>query len=129
VRLCRGFAETEKWATKNNRDNMGGLELGMRIPQSFCSEIVFRENSGLFVEKKEEIDQFEAEFGPAILFLRMGRCGGGGGGGGDLKEIFLRILFLKRFWGSGMGPRGGMLGPIWNKICTYNWWVFFCFLV
>jgi hypothetical protein len=39
---------------KEQQGQLGGLELGMRIPQSFCSEFFFRENWGLFVQKKEE---------------------------------------------------------------------------
>jgi hypothetical protein len=39
--VCGGFAET-----KNNKRELGGLELGIRIPQSFRSELVFLEKIG-----------------------------------------------------------------------------------
>jgi len=65
---------------------------------------------GTLVQKKEEIDQFEAKFGPAILFLGMGGSGGGGGEG-NLKEIFLRILIFKTVLGT----------PVWQKKKLANW--------
>jgi hypothetical protein len=39
--VCGGFAET-----KNNKGELGGLELGIRIPHSFRSELIFLEKIG-----------------------------------------------------------------------------------
>jgi hypothetical protein len=58
---------------KEQQEQFGGLELGIRIPQSFCSEMFFLEKIGDSCSKeRKKLTNLRAKFGPAILFLRMG---------------------------------------------------------
>jgi hypothetical protein len=55
----------------------------------------FRENWGLLLKRRKKLTNLKPNLDQQFCFWGWG----GGEGEGNLKEIFLRILFIKRFWG------------------------------